>query len=155
MKCLGVRGVVIPGVTLCSLETGISFGWMDQQARVQTYLSQCKCTCRCMCKTGQICMQVQECIFWFIVSCQVFSFSSSLVSFDSYQFCTCYIYLHIVYILFARNLFRQLSFLVCGTYSLVASVFIFSSFGFWSHSSCKFPGLFRFVIVQYFSLRTL
>ena len=50
------------------------------------------------------------CYCWsFIVSCQVFIFSSSLVSFVSYQFYTCYIYLHILDLLFARNLFGSLS----------------------------------------------
>ena len=43
--------------------------------------------------------------------------------------CTCYIYLHIVYILFACNLCRYLYFLVCRTYRLVASGFIFWVFG--------------------------
>ena len=46
------------------------------------------------------------CYCWsFKVSCQVLIFSSSLVSFVSYQFYTCYIYLHILDLLFARNLF--------------------------------------------------
>ena len=49
------------------------------------------------------------CCCCFIVSCQVFSFLSSLVSFVSYQFYTCYIYLDIIYILFVCNLFGQLS----------------------------------------------
>ena len=50
------------------------------------------------------------CYCWsFIVSCQVFISSSSLVSFVSYQFYTCYIYLHILDLLFARNLFGSLS----------------------------------------------
>ena len=61
------------------------------------------------CVGARICIII-FCQCWcFIVSCQVFIFSSSLVSFVSYQFCTCYIYLHIVYILVACNLFGQLS----------------------------------------------
>ena len=80
----------------------------------------------------------------------VLVFPLSVTSF----FGSCNIYLHFVYILFARNLFRYLSFLVCGTYRLVASGFIFSSFGFLVtfSSSYKFPRLFLFVVFQYFSL---
>ena len=58
---------------------------------------------------ARICIIIICCCCCFIVSCQVFSFSSSLVSFVSYQFYTCYIYLHIIYILFVHNLFGQFS----------------------------------------------
>ena len=61
-------------------------------------------------------VQAQEFVLSFFVSVSVSQFRVRclfsrlpLVSFVSYQFFTCYIYLHMVYILVARNLFGQLS----------------------------------------------
>ena len=78
----------------------------------------------------------------------MFSFLSSLVSFVSYQFYTRYIYLYIVYNLFVHNLFGQLSSLRnISEHMLWVSFFRLLV---WSHSSCKCPCLFRFVVFQYF-----
>ena len=81
----------------------------------------------------------------------MFSSLSSLVSFVSYQFYTCYIYLDIVYILFAHNLFGQLSSLRNISEHIVLWVSFFCLLV-WSHSSCKCPCLFCFAIFQYFHL---
>ena len=71
------------------------------------------------------------------------------MSFVSYQFYTCYIYLDIVYILFAHNLFGQLSSLRNTSEHIMLWVSFFCLLV-WSHSSCKCPYSFRFVIFQYF-----
>ena len=89
------------------------------------------------------------CCCRFVVSSYALSFSSLLVSFISYQFCTCYIYLHIVYVLFARYLFVQLSSLRNISEHIVPWVSFFRLLV-WSHSSCERPCLFRFVVFKYF-----
>ena len=77
------------------------------------------------------------CCCCFIVSCQVFSFLSSLVSFVSYQFYTCYIYLDIIYILFVCYLFGQLSSLQNILEHIVLQVSFFHLFV-WSHFRVRF-----------------
>ena len=89
------------------------------------------------------------CCCCFIVLCYVFSFLSSLVSFVSYQFYTCYIYLHIIYILFMHNLFGQFSSLRNTSEHIMLWVSFFRLLV-WSHSFCKCPYSFCIVVFQYF-----
>ena len=71
------------------------------------------------------------------------------MSFVSYQFYTCYIYLHIIYILFVRNLFGQFSSLRNISEHIMLWVSFFHLLV-WPHSSCKCPYSFCFVVFQYF-----
>ena len=103
-------------------------------------------------------MQAQECIFCFIVSCQVFSFSSSFISFVSYQsvlvifICISYIFCsRVIYVVscisqFAGHIVQFLwvsSFGFLVTFVLEVSSFI---------SLRRFSVLFTSDVVIYFML---